>query len=197
MQKAFVLILVAIGLCLTRCSQQQPREKLYPIDSLLNEQVNLFQKHKVTLTKEASLKESEDEKNYLPKNRAAWVKELDILFQLATINKPGNKSNYIIDNELYDPGSNLTVKALTTKKDLPVRSLRVFYDRDPLQPRKIEAVFQEGNVLYSTARNLLLEFQQIDNKNMLTSYSIDGVQKMVLSDSVRFVVRARINVEKN
>jgi hypothetical protein len=197
MQKVFVLVLVATGLCFASCNQKQRRENLYPIDSLLNEQVNLFQKQKVTLSKEASLKESEDKKNYLPKDRAAWAKELDIFFQLAAINKPGNKSHYIVDNELYDPGSNLTVKALTTKEDLPVRSLKVFYNGDPLQPRKIEAIFQEGNVLYSTTRNLLLEFQQIDNKNMLTSYSIDGVQKMVLSDSVRFVVRARINVEKN
>jgi hypothetical protein len=195
MQKVFVLMLVALGFA--SCNQRQVRENLYPIDSLLNEQVRLFQKQKVTLTKEALLKESEDKKNYLPSDSAAWAKELDIFFQLAAINKPGNKSNYLIDDQLYDPGSNLTVKALTAKEDLPVRSLRVFYDRDPLQPRKIEAIFQEGNVLYSTARNLLLEFQQIDNKNMLTSYSIHGIQKMVLSDSVRFVVRARINVEKN
>jgi hypothetical protein len=195
MQKIFLLMLVALGFA--SCNQQQSKENLYPIDSLLNEQVHLFQKEKVRLTKEASLKQSEDKKNYSPKDSAAWAKELEIFFQLSAINKPGNKSNYIIDNELYDPGSNLTVKALTVKEDLPVRSLRVFYDKDPLQPRKIEAIFQEGNVLYSTARNLLLEFEQINNKNMLTSYSIDGVQKMVLSDSVRFLIRARVNVEKN
>jgi hypothetical protein len=197
MQKIFLVMIFCLASVLTECERQQSSENLYPIDSLLNEQIKAFQKAGVRLSKEASLKNKVDIKSYQPKNSLAWTEELDVFFQLSAINKPGNETNYIIDNELFDPGSNLTVKALTATQNLPVRSLRVFYDNNPLEPRKIEAIFQEGNVLYSTSRNLLLEFQQVNNKNLLTSYSIDGVQKMVLSDSVHFVVRARIDIQKN
>jgi hypothetical protein len=173
------------------CDQGIQTSKLYNIDSLVTEQANLLSAGKPRLQKLVVLGANNDTLTYTP-DSTGWSRELEIFRQLEVMNKPVNRANYLVDDNLYDPGSNLTVKAFTALAPLPVRSVRVFYDTDIQKPRKIEAVYDEENTLYKSSKNLLLEFQQINNKTLLTSYSIDGGQKMILSDSVTFSVKGRI-----
>lgn len=186
---SFVVLLASAAM--TSCTQPTETSNLYNIDSLVTEQIRLLATTKPTLEKHAVLGSGTDTLAYVP-DSTQWNKELEIFRQLDVMNKPVNRAYYLVDDNLYDPGSNLTVKAFTALEPLPVRSVRVFYDTDILQPRKIEAIYDEENTLYKSSKNLLLEFQQIDNKNLLTSYSIDGGQKMILSDSVTFSVKGRI-----
>jgi hypothetical protein len=125
----------------------------------------------------------------------AWRNELEIFSQLQVINKPINREFYIIDDGLFDPSSNLTVKAFSATENLPVRYLRVFYQESISKPRKIEALYDDRNQLYKSGRILEMEFQQIDNKSVLTSYAIEGGQKMILGDSVAFVIRGVITIQ--
>lgn len=190
-RKIFLLLTVVASVGINACTESNQTSKLYNMDSLVTQQVSLLVMNKPTLRKHAILGSTMDTLAYVP-DSAGWSRELDIFRQLDAMNKPVHRSNYLVDDNLYDPGSNLTVKAFTALEPLPVRSLRVFYDTDIQQPRKIEAVYDEENSLYKSSKNLLLEFQQINNKNVLTSYSIDGGQKMILSDSVTFSVKGRI-----
>ena len=187
----FAAIIVVSTFVFSGCESSTRTTKLFNIDSLVSEQVNLLSARKPTLRKEAVLGNSADHVEYVP-DSVGWMKELDIFRQLDAINKSINKSKYLIDDGLYDPGSNLTVKAFTSLEPLPVRSMRIFYDTDIRVPRKIEAVFNEENSLYESSKNLVLEFQQINNKNLLTYYSIEGGQKMILSDSMAFSVKGKI-----
>ena len=187
----FAAIIVVSTFVFSGCESSTRTTKLFNIDSLVSEQVNLLSSRKPTLRKEAVLGNSADHVEYVP-DSVGWMKELDIFRQLDAINKSINKSKYLIDDGLYDPGSNLTVKAFTSLEPLPVRSMRIFYDTDIRVPRKIEAVFNEENSLYESSKNLVLEFQQINNKNLLTYYSIEGGQKMILSDSMAFSVKGKI-----
>lgn len=173
------------------CGNNTQTTKLYNIDSLVTEQVRLLSSGKPRLNKQAVMGSKQDGMEYVP-DSTAWSQELDIFRQLDAMNKPVNRSKYLVDDNLYDPGSNLTVKAFTSLEPLPVRSMRIFYDTDIAQPRKIEAIFSEENSLFESSKNLLLEFQHINNKNLLTSYSIEGGQKMILSDSVTFSVKGKI-----
>ena len=188
----FYLLVLFVSACVfSSCEKNIQTSKLFNIDSLVNEQVNLLTQNKPKLNKEAVLGQTHDDVEYVP-DSLGWSKELDIFRQLEAMNKPINKTKYLIDDGLYDPGSNLTVKAFTSLEPLPVRSMRIYYDTDIRKPRKIEAIFDEENSLYESSKKLLLEFQQINNKNLLTYYSIDGGQKMILSDSVTFSVKGKI-----
>jgi hypothetical protein len=188
----FILtMLIVLVLIFSGCENNTRTSKLFNIDSLINQQVSILTLSKPKLSKEAILGSAQDQIEYVP-DSVGWSKELDIFRQLEAMNKPINKTKYLIDDGLYDPGSNLTVKAFTSLEPLPVRSMRIYYDTDIRKPRKIEAIFDEENSLYESSKKLLLEFQQINNKNLLTYYSIDGGQKMILSDSVTFSVKGKI-----
>ncbi|HEY0651541.1 MAG TPA: hypothetical protein VGD65_00385 [Chryseosolibacter sp.] len=187
----YLLIFTVLIAVVSGCSTESETSKLYDVDSLLNTQVKILANGRSRLQKQALLGDETDMLTYIP-DSAAWNRELDVFRQLEAMNKPVHRTKYLVDDNLFDPGSNLTVKAFTALESLPVRSVRVFYDKTIRAPRKIEAVYDEENALYKSSKKLLLEFQQINNKNVLTSYSIEGGQKMILSDSVTFSVTGRI-----
>jgi hypothetical protein len=182
-------------LCLCSCNKKAKVVSLYNVDSLISAQVNFLSAKKATLYKTASISGHKDDSVYVPVDTLAWKNELEIFSQLQAINKPINREFYMVDDGLYDPSSNLTVKAISATENLPVRYLRIFYQQSIVKPRKIEALIQDQNELFKSGRVLLMEFQQIDNKSVLTSYSIDGGQKMIFGDSVGFFIKGKIIIQ--
>src|SRR5262245_46883071 len=113
------IIFIGIGLSLlislTACETKREPFTFYPIDSLVSAQVMTLTAMKAQLQKQAVLGKTEDTITYSPKDSLAWLEELEIFSQLQAINKPANRGSYLVDDSLYDPGSNLTVKAFTSK----------------------------------------------------------------------------------
>jgi hypothetical protein len=177
------------------CGRQPEIKSLYNIDSLVNAQVNFLKSRDARLHKIASINGRRDDRIFSPADSAAWSTELDIFRKLDLINKPVNQGSYIVDDGLYDPSSNLTVKAISAIDDLPVKYVRIFYQDRLQKPRKIEALYDDQNALYKSGRILTMEFQQIDNKSILTSYSVKGGQKMIMGDSVAFLIQGEIMID--
>jgi hypothetical protein len=190
---------VSTGICLSlvcllafSCRDKPAQTLLFNIDSLVTQQEKYLADSNAKLRKHAIINGVSDDT--LLTNKEAWKKELEIFRQLQTINKPVNRANYIVDDGLFDPSSNLTVKAFSATTDLPVQYVRVFYQGSIATPRKIEALYQNKNILYASSRLLTMEFENLGNQIVLTSYSIEGGQKMIMGDSVMFTIKGKIMV---
>ena len=180
-----------VGFLIFGCARKPDNTILFNIDSLVSEQVNFLDQNHADLHKNA-LFNGVDDDTTLRADSALWQNELEIFRQIQTINKPVNRDNYLVDDGLYDPASNLTVKAISTTANLPVKYVRVFYQDSLSKPRKIEALYDNKNALYASSRLLTLEFGRFKNKLVLTSYAIEGGQQMKLGDTVMFKIKGEV-----
>ncbi len=167
----------------------------YPIDSLVSSQVRFLTEAKASTQKVAMLGEKEEKQTIQPKDSTGWMNELDIFHELKTLNKPINVGAYKVEDGLTDSRSNLKIKTIVTDKELPVRSMKIYYYGKPENVKRIEAQFKEVNSLYSSTRFLTMEFQDVYNKPVLSSYSVNGGQKMFLGDTVVFSVKGNIMLQ--
>lgn len=188
-------LIFVLTLTLSSCLTGRKESSFYPIDSLVTKQLTELTDLNARLSKSAVVHGKFDSITYTPKDTIEWGKELGVFRQLDLINKPVNHGSYLVEDNLKDPASNLTVKSFTSTEELPVRYMKIFYQTSVSRPRKIEALYDEANSLYKSSRLLSMEFSQINNKTVLTSYSIDGGQKMIMGDSVTFLIKGNITID--
>lgn len=192
------IILSLSILALASCESEKRPATFYPIDSLVRGQIYHLTRISATLSKEALLSGKTDTITYTPADTTAWIKELEIFSKLNEINKPVNRGQYEVTEGL-DRGSNLTMKTFQSRKEseeeLPIVYLKIYYHGNISKPRKIEALYDEDNMLYRSARQLSMHFQQVGNETVLTSYSVKGGQKMMFGDSVAFYISGKILVD--
>lgn len=166
----------------------------YPIDSLMEAQIDYLAEHHALLTKKAEIDGKEDTSSITPKDTTAWASELDIFSELNVINKPITMGSYTVERGINDTQSNLSILSFSTMEDLPIVYLKVYYLEKESNLRRIEALYHEENSLLKGSRLLIMEFQEINNTIVLTSYSIEGGQKIFLGDSVKFSIRGTVTI---
>jgi hypothetical protein len=194
MLKTGVLLSFTVSLFFSCSSHtENSRLGLYPIDSLITAQARYLSENNATLSKITKLGEQQDKVLVTPQDTTAWKKELEIFASLDIINKPVNIDLYKAEKFL-DNQSNLRVISFTAKEDLPVKYLKIYYQDKLDKIRMIEAEYDESNALYNSLRTLTLEFQPVNNKTVLTSYSITGGQKMFLGDTVQYNVMGSLTI---
>jgi len=177
------------------CNQSKVKKSLYyPIDSLIQVQATNLSESQAILTKHAEINGEEETNTFTPKDSTAWLHELDIFVELKTINKPINMGSYTIENSVKDANSNLTIRSFTSTKELPVSYLKIFYLDSPSKIKRIESLYREETSLLKGSRLLIMEFQEINGRTILVSYSIEGTQKMFLGDSVQFSVKGIVTL---
>jgi hypothetical protein len=194
LKRTFCNLIPAISVCLFTLACSSERTKpigLYDIDSLVEEQTKYLHSHRAVLTKTAQLNESEKISSLTPKTIQEWENELAIFSELNAINKPTNKGAYKIEN-YPDTRSNLMIKSFSTTEELPVRFLKLYYQRSVDRIYKLEAQYNETNSLFSSGRFLAMEFDEHSGQSILTSYEIKGGQKMVMDDSVQYEVKVAV-----
>jgi hypothetical protein len=191
--KKHVILLSCLILLLLSCeTKKNITHHCYPIDSLVQAQIKFLTESKAQLTKRAEINGSEETTTFAPKDSSAWAHELDIFAELNSINSPVNAGKYTAQGGLRDSTSNLSIHLITARSKLPVVFVKIFYLESLSRIKRVEALYQEENSLLKVTRLLILEFQEINNKTVLVSYSIEGSQQMFLGDAVQFVIRGTI-----
>lgn len=195
MQKTILGIFIGATLCFA-CQQKSNTlaKPVFPVDSILSQQIVNLIAAKASVNKTVSMNGTQEQKSFTPDDSTAWSDELQIFQQLSAINKPVNKDAYQ-DQILADTASNLTVRSLSTSKEIPLRELKIYYLESAKRIKKIEGVISESNALYSSARILTLQFSEVKDRTMLTSYSVRGGQHMILGDSVQFEINSSIDIQ--
>lgn len=183
------LFVFAYGV-LASCTESSKKADFY-FDSLVTSQVKVLSLAKASISKQASIDGNQDETTFTP-DSTLWESELDIFRQLGIYERPAYNDAYEMKDGIPDEKSNLTVRSYHSLKSIPIRDLKFYYHDQFHHLKKIEATYQEKNTLYTTWRSLQMEFDEVNGKSVLSSYTITGVQKMVLSDSVKFSIHSKV-----
>jgi len=189
-----IFFVVVIGMMCSCKHQNLKCDKPYfDFDSLANVQVKKLNEAKETVSKKTFLNNENDSTAFIP-NEEQWKNELNELVQLDIINKPSFKGAYHFA-DTKDEHSNLQVRTYSTTKKSPVAWVKFYFLNDFKNLKKIESIYHEENTMVSSQKKLLVDF---DDSLQIKHYHIQGFQKMILNDSVKFSVDGKIqhNAEK-
>lgn len=188
MRVRFLLFLTTVIGCVS-CNQTNLKydKPYFDFDSLINTQVDLLVKANPSLLKTVSL-DGRSDQSTIKIDSAILAHELDVFRQLDLINKPLYRDAYEILDGAKDSRSNLMVRQYKSKNPSSVPFVNFYYQNDFLHLKKIESYYVENNTLYSTKRQLRLDFDDATGKLLLSRYVLTGTQKMILSDSVKFSI---------
>ncbi|MBX2968908.1 MAG: hypothetical protein KF803_06030 [Cyclobacteriaceae bacterium] len=190
---SFRWIALLLTMLMASCNKPNKTEAThFNIDSLVAKQVVDLWLLKAALIKEGSIGDIRQDTLLTSLDTVRWKKELDIFSEIGLVNKPAYRALYTVKDGLRDASSNLTIREFETDEELPVQSLKLFYLDNLQKLRRIEALIQQENALLKTQQKLVMEFSDVYNKNVLTSYSIEGGQKMLAGDSVHFTLSGTI-----
>ncbi len=190
------LFIVALSTwCILACEPvENSGDTYYNLDSLFQSQTQLLISSKAKVNKIAQLGGKKETSSFLP-DSLGWIDEFGTLSELALINKPIYRGSYQVSDE-KDNKSNLRILYYSLKKDKksPIQFVRIYYLGSLSNIKRIEGLYNEENELYTGSRNLSVELQDVYNKKMITYYSIEGHQKMILADSVDFKIEGSIGI---
>lgn len=181
----FLLSTLLISSCTDSTQQNQPNV-YFDVLGFVKRQIAHLSAQKPLVSKDVAINEN---RNQQTTRAIDWSRELE-LFTQADINKPALRSSY----QIARPDS-LTYRYTLKKSEenLTVRSLIVRLDSLTHQPRRIEAVLQTNNPLYSSERQLLLESGPTAGRTwQVKYYKLSGFQKLPYFNKNEFLVEGRV-----
>ena len=155
----------------------------FDVRSLLDGQVRQLSARQTGVEKQVSLRGSTPETVRVP--QVKWADELQIFYQ-ADINKAALRGAYAVDSARL-PGGALrrTYRLLPGHKNAPVLRLDV---TSAASQQQLQATLRQDNALFFGQKSLHLSLQN----GQLRQYSVRGVQKLVLFDTLRYHTAARV-----
>ncbi len=191
MNRVWLLVLWAV--LATGCA---PKRSMTPggafnIDSLLDEQIHQLGQRNIQLTKRATIDRDTTEAVLVP-SPAEWKSELETFRQLGMINKDLYRDQYHREGPLRDSRSNLQILRYVASS-APLTSFSIYYRDNLNKMKRLEGIVTETNQLYSAHRTLVMEFDEIHDQLLLSSFQIKGYQKVALRDTVHLAIVGTIH----
>ncbi len=156
----------------------------FDVRGLLDAQIRQLTARHPGVTKHVNLRGGSTETVRVP--QVKWADELQIFYQ-ADINKAALRGVYRVDSATEAGGVRRTYTAQPGRENAPVTRLSVLSAGG--QPQEIEATLRQDNPLFSGQKQLRLTLQQ----GQLSEYSVRGLQKLILFDTLRFSTSARVH----
>ena len=177
------------------CSYDQTKKQksvsnYYDINGLIDEQVKLLDSINPSFFKKATIDRNEEIQDFAPTD-SSWAKEL-MTFKSTDINKPTLTESYFTqESEVAD---NKKITYISKRpRSTEVDSLSIIFIKNTSNPLRINACLVDHNELYTSEKFIELSFRQLNGVNLISSYRINGWQKMIMQDSTSYYVEARIN----
>lgn len=192
--KNSLLLAVLFFLTASCVEQQKPEKKVtkyYDIKGLLNDQVDYIASRSHELQKSIWL-DGTNESKALTLSDEEWEKELEAFYEL-DLNKAVLSDAYQIQKDSSDSGRQITYRAFNPEK-VQVEYLRLWFDRKDLLTR-LEARYHEDNHLFRSKKKVMAHFEPADTQIRLKEYVVEGMQKLVLKDSVTYRMEAAVAYE--
>lgn len=172
------------------CNGPVERAKMeyFDMEGLVGQQINILNELNPELKKIASIN-GVNEEQVSRFDSAGWASELNIFLE-ADINKPKLTGNY--ETKVFNEDNKTIVlyKALDPG-DVQVEFLKIIYTDEKLS--KIESQYIEKNMLYSTRRNLQMNFlTDKPGEPVLADYKIQGKQKMMMKDTIHYFIESSV-----
>jgi hypothetical protein len=177
---------------LAGCTQQKnvQLKSFYNIDSLVTIQIENLKGSQ--LSKSVRI-DGKEEQTRLTPDSAQWASELEIFSLVGQVNKAAFRDAYVVSDR-RDTNSNLTVREIKAQRDVPVSVVRLYFLGTPRDLRRMEATLVEENALYKNTRQMTMELLRFNNRNVVTRYDVESVQKFIVGDSVRFVIAGSVEL---
>ncbi len=156
----------------------------FDVRGLLDAQVRQLAARQPGVEKQVSLRNSAPETVRVP--QVKWADELQIFYQ-ADINKAALRGAYTVDSASLPGGAvRRSYHLLPGHDNAPV--LRLDVTSAAGQPQQIQATLRQDNTLFFGQKDLQLTL----HNGQLSQYSVKGVQKLVLFDTLRYHTAARV-----
>lgn len=183
----FLFILGALSSCENVQTQKMSENSYFDLNGLLQKQIILLDSlrpevHKITVID--GVEEAQETKF----DSTDWLREMEIFFEV-DINEPILRDAYTLEEKNIGDSIRLLSYQALDKENLEIEFLNVYYTKEGELPSQISAVFTEKNALYDSKRSLQLDFDNIGGLHLLRGYNIQGIQKMLLKDTIFYEVK--------
>lgn len=191
-KRSLLLLLSGLtaALLLNSCKQPTQERGYFNIDSLLQQQTALLAGKGSSLVKEAVINNKKQDTLIQKTDKDFWSRELELFSEIKLINRPLYRGRYVIVENLKEEGSNLKIREFRGDDSMPISYLKLFYQDNLQDLRKLEASFRDSTALLYSQRFFSMEFHELNSGNVLHAYTITGKQKLWLGDSVQYTVKA-------
>ena len=194
-QKNKGIYLLPVLWLLTTCSISSGNQKearkidaYFDLAGLMQQQVAYLSETNPKINKNAII---DGQQEALEQDSVNWEKELNI-FAKADINKPRLLSQYRTNTYTDDAGHRVTQYQNVDKHVSGVIKMEIV--EDPSSNKLLNIFIESGeyNTLFTSEVELEMRFEEKKNEPRLTSYSISGFEKVILRDTMRYLVRVKI-----
>ncbi|MDN5202014.1 hypothetical protein QQ008_11590 [Fulvivirgaceae bacterium BMA10] len=187
----FSMLLMMVSGCLTQTSENQRDvvKKYFDLEGLVEDQISILDSLNPDIVKKAEIDDASEQKEL---GNIDWEKELK-LFRNADLNKPKLLDLYEVKTSDVENQKKYTEYKNISEDPDGVVSLKIFGKRNTELPSRIEIDFIEKNTLYFSRRHMILYLEgDQDGQARITRYTIQGIEKILLGDSIRFALDASI-----